>query len=159
MPFTEYLKAFVTESAANTYTEKEYRIPTSKTELMAMLIHDIWVPEGCTELVEGTVTKVSWHIAEHSMTTIRPWRFDGILLGGRHDTHAGDVEGTLSEYFWDNWNAPRHVHFDPPMLYARDAIWVGVLGAAATAPRTVAFVIAYTLEKVSRQDFIAALIP
>ncbi|GAH36712.1 unnamed protein product, partial [marine sediment metagenome] len=48
--------------------------------------------------------------------------------------------------------------FDPPLLYPKAFIYLGISSTGFTSALAAHFRIGYTLEKVSREDFISALV-
>ncbi|MBA7550438.1 hypothetical protein ES705_43735 [subsurface metagenome] len=48
--------------------------------------------------------------------------------------------------------------FDPPILYPKASLYVGFNTVGFTTVKKLAVRIGYTLEKVSREDFISALV-
>ncbi|MBA7703723.1 hypothetical protein ES703_112516 [subsurface metagenome] len=48
--------------------------------------------------------------------------------------------------------------FDPPILYPKALLYLGMNTIGATSTRFATVRIGYTLEKVSREDFISALV-
>jgi len=149
----EYLRANVLQTAINVFTEKEIRCPTSKTENMAMLIHEIEIhplilidaAPANADIVHGQVTKKSK---------------DAIAL-----LYDPDVLSIFSTYTALNavfnqllYRGTMTRKFDPPILYPRASMFLGVHTAGMAATVRIAVRIGYTLEKVSREDFISALV-
>ena len=50
------------------------------------------------------------------------------------------------------------IYFDPPILYAKNKIYMGMNSAGQGAVKTAYAALGYTLEKVDKDDFIAALV-
>ncbi len=152
-PFMEYLRANVLQSAVDTFTEKEIRCPTSKTENMAMLIHEIEIhplmlidatPTNA-DVIHGQVTKKS----KDALTLL----YDPDLLS-LFSTYTA-LNAVFNQLLYRGTMTRK---FDPPILYPRASMFLGVHTAGMTATVRIAVRIGYTLEKVSREDFISALV-
>ena len=50
------------------------------------------------------------------------------------------------------------IYFDPPLLWPWPDVWIGVWGAGNVNAKDAAGYLLYTLEKVAKEDFIAALV-
>jgi len=156
-PFMEFLRGRVTQAAINTYAETEIRTPASKTEKMAVLIHMIEFHGDDLEGTEGTYASVTGALLDRTSTAIRSinapeviaffWRFMGL----------GRYQGTLTEHN-EQESSPKAFYFDPPILYAKDSIWLAVNTAQCPSVKTIDCRVGYTLEKVSDTDFISALV-
>ena len=153
-PFMEFLRAYLDMSAANAYTEMQIPTPSSKTETMAMLIHSI-------ELVLGSLTdpttpadgdQMQAHLADSSQTQIRKIDNSDVLTHIRSTlvlnavVNAIEIAGT------------EFMTFDPPILYPKANLYLAAFSTGFTSPGNVSLRIGYTLEKVSREDFISALV-
>jgi hypothetical protein len=122
--------------------------PTSKTEKMAMLIHQIHLFCPVAKTAEGEV-KVA--VSDHELTL-------------SSDVDLGEP-GVITKMECFVLSTPTEVqslehriqYFSPPILYAKRQIWLTVAVAGATGKRASA-TIGYTLEKVSQEDFISALV-
>ena len=158
MPYMEFLRGIIKQTALNAYAQVAIRTPTSKTEVMAMLIHDIELIQECPEVIDATITVLRYHIADRTHTFVRGQEVEGVLIFTSIGVNAGATQGTLSEYMsiWQEGSPYRH--FDPPVLYARDEIYLGMESVACTGLHMGVVQIGYTLERVSREDFIAALV-
>ncbi|MBA7708002.1 hypothetical protein ES703_116889 [subsurface metagenome] len=152
-PFLEFLRANVRQSAADAYTEKEVATPASKTETMAMLIHSIELyPEAQIdgEPVQGDHIDV--HVSKASKTITGNISDPDILAVYITTTHLAAIFHGIT-----HTGAQKYV-FDPPILYPKSSIFIAIDGTGLAATITGHFRIGYTLEKVSREDFIDALV-
>lgn len=157
-PFMEFLRGRVSHSGGTNVESARIAVPSSKTEELACLIHQIeikmdeptyvlaaheWIKAGISKQdYDGDAnmpnyenTDMIW-IVENTAT-------EGIVVGpfGRNE------QNTYIKYF------------DPPLLYAKADIWLlHELDAGQPAAKIAQTIIGYTLEKVSREAFIEALI-
>ncbi|MBA7710455.1 hypothetical protein ES703_119398 [subsurface metagenome] len=151
----EFVCGQETLAVVNTPESFEIYLPTSKTELMAMLIHDVWIPV----LMPGAPAATGETGATACITRNKNSAF------GLQDPSV--IATAQWQRFWDagpivrmetEWS-PSHYHFDPPVLVARDIIWLKVNSDNVDSVLLTAYYrIGYTLEKVSREAFIAALV-
>lgn len=150
----EFLHARAQEDTIGVFKETEIHTPTSKTEKMAMLIHKV--------MFEGDDTQCEdpgWHA-----TIIGLWNQSGSLGVGINDPRTMMIWKRFqrkSVNFQEMEMGPRVFDFDPPILYARSSIYLGIRqtnSGAGVAVKTGDVIIGYTLEKVSERDFISALI-
>ena len=158
MAFMEFIRAEVTESAAGTYTETEIATPSSRTESMAMLI---WVVKfGWSEvlLTDATAESMSVQLVKQSQSGIINLSDADLIESVVENANAGQVQGSLSEFLYHRLPLQgSHIRYDPPILYPRSEMFLGVLGTAGSA-RSANCRVGYTLEKVNPGDFIAALV-
>ena len=157
MAFLEFVRNQVTESGANTYTEDEVQMPTSRTERLAMLIWSIQMEISFPDIEDAQGNRVDSHLADSEATARQRYHNTGVLFAGAWETSAGAAAGTLSEYMFNEKTGPLYVRFDPPVLYAKSTIFHGIVGIGNSSVKTAQVMIGYTLEKVSTEAFIAAL--
>jgi len=81
-----------------------------------------------------------------------------LLAVTRLFTDAGVVQGSLSEYLEYRGDHDKRYHFDPPILYAKQSVFLGVKGLGNSGAKALSVRVGYTLEKVSREQFIEALV-
>jgi len=154
----EFLNATATESAAHTDTQQSFGVPCSKTELMAMLIHDVWFAPMDVERIDAALTSNFCNLSKRLGGPFGISNMDVIAIC-MANLSLGQVEGTLSEYAVQWYGAPPHWHFEPAVLVAVDTLYTRIQGGAAnTAVCQNTVRIGYTLERVSERDFIAALV-
>ncbi len=131
-------------------------LPTSKTELMAMLIHDIWLPV----LMPGAPAATGETGAGACVTKNKNSAFglqDPDVIAGVEVQRFWDMP-TVGVTIQDYWT-PMHYHFDPPVLVARDILYFKIKSDNVDSVLLTGYYrIGYTLEKVSREAFIAALV-
>ena len=152
-PFMEYLRADILMKAANSFTQVTIPTPTSKTETMALLIHSVeFEASRAIDTTPADNDAVMMQIADAS-------QIDAIYLSdkdclARYSTiySLGAVTTVLHEK-----QAPKTT-FDPPLLCAKANVYFGMKSAGMTAALYGYVRIGYTLEKVSREDFISALV-
>jgi len=158
----EFLRAYVKEETANTYTKEALQCPTSKTENMAMLIHMIEIIPGLPDLVANQMTKTTAGFRSDGTKT----NVDGIEVPDiiwvrqrvretKEFTIDANTYGSVL-YVEEPPEAIRQ--FDPPLLYSKQQIYCFVMGMNNTATKGMAGRIGYTVERISREDFIAALV-
>lgn len=163
MPFMEFRGIYV-ESAAGLWTTGEMGVPTSKTEKMALLMHVVWLLVNAPDPVDAKIRETDVQLLKedsNAAVDIQEWNY---LAGQNRAWDAGRAEGTLSEYSRSQDQQMVIQYFSPPVLIARDSLWVGTRGkengveANYAAVVTSAVRIGYTLEKVPTAEFIAALV-
>jgi len=150
-PFVEFLRWRVEETGNNTLTEVEVATPASKGELMCMIIHfvDYWIE--VPDKVAGT-SETFFGIFDESGHDLVLKHKDPHCLLFRHLY----IQGAQPEL--NDVRECDRVFYDPPLLYARDSIYMAIKGSANTSTKGSQGMIGYTLEKVSREDFIDALV-
>lgn len=154
----EFLRANVYQDAINTFAITELRCPVSRTELMAMLIHSI---ELRVDASEPDLTKTAQgHISCNLLTRIFGTGA-GISTPGVLELAVSEREiwtlGT-EELISDHDEIPLMHYYNPPILYPRDTMYLSVWSLYQLALHGADVKIGYTLEKVSQQAFIAALV-
>jgi len=155
----EFLRNRVQQTVVNTYAEEEIPTPCSTTEEMAMLIHFIHCHTDDPQVTEGDYSAITTGLWRHSQTGGLTMQDPDCIFSYGQSVMAGRYEGTLSEY-WEYYKDPQVLYFDPPILYAKSVIYhgLGTVQQPAGAMKTSDICIGYTLEKVSKADFIAALV-
>lgn len=152
-PFMEFLRAIAIQPAINTYGQTQIPTPTSKTENMAMLIHQIeLIPNAVVDAAPVTGDTVMLHLTSASKTTIAE--------PNDPDNLAYFKAVTLLNAVWHGitYLGSMMSKFDPPILMPKANLYVGIHSAGMAATHEVTAKIGYTLEKVSREDFISALV-
>ena len=158
MPFMEFLRGTITMSAATTYTELEIRTPVSKTEELAMLIHQVRWDIAKPTATDAATVRVAASLHDRPQTDTAQISDPGCISRHSLFAEAGVTEGTLSEFATFDLREGWVYYFTPPLLYAKDAIYLGVNSDHATLLVLAQVRIGYTLERVSSADFIAALV-
>ncbi len=148
-PFMEFMR-LETERASgpDEVLSQGFDTPTSKTEKMAMLIHQIHLFCPIAKTAEGECKAA---VSEQQLELS-----SDVDLGEPHVI-------TKMECF--ALTTPPEVHpvehqfsyYSPPILYAKRKIWLTIAVAGATNKKASA-TIGYTLEKVTQEDFISALV-
>ena len=157
--FMEFITHQVEETTLGTQAWGQIVLPTSANELLALLLHDVTFHRvGCDRL-DGKTTQMVEAIALR-----QPPSYEGLNAGQYPDVIA-DVSMLVSTniinaegYIWYYQAGRLHWHFDPPILIAQDHLYHGVVGIENTALRVGMVRLGYTLEKVSREAFIASLV-
>ena len=124
-----------------------------------MLVHAIWLDTSRPTVIDATSVLIQAHLADRTLSAIGADSDDEILLVISTQIEAGLVQGSLSEYFFQS--APQGAHqrrFWPPFVYTRGEMFLAVDSNNESALTAARVSIGYTLEKVSRIDFIAALV-
>lgn len=158
-PFIEWIKNSVKETTINTYAEEAIPTPVSKTEELAMLIHMIEWHTDDPQCTEGDYASVLTGLYSQSQSGAVGLQYPDTIDAYQQSIMLGRYQGTLSEYF-EYYKDPQVKHFDPPILYAKSFIYHGVQGVQqpAGALKTSVLRIGYTLEKVTKDAFIDALV-
>lgn len=150
-PFMEFLRFSVDESAANTFTQGDpIQTPNSKTENLAMLIHtiDLMIKDGLDgedgDSIEVQLTTKS----QTAMIEIDDPECIEKLSWEARMTTSGAV-------LYDHKQVTK---FDPPLLYSKGAIYPAIQCTGQPAASAVYGRIGYTLEKVTKESFIDALV-
>ena len=157
--FLEFVSAHALQSVADTDLQVAFDIPTSETELLAFLIHRIdWegnVPVGIAAAaigIDGYLTTTIATPAGLGTHINWPSLVDCYMRMARYGTTTDDqLESDLGDQH-------RIHHFDPPILIAQRTLYLTIHTSASTVVNDVAIRLGYTLEKVSREAFIAALV-
>ncbi len=148
-PFMEFMRMETARAAGPSEVLSEgFDTPTSKTEKMAMLIHQIHLFCPIAKTADGEV-KVA--ISEHELEL-------------SSDVDLGEP-GVITKMECFALTTPAEIHpvehqityYRPPILYAKRKIWLTVNVEGATNKKASATV-GYTLEKVTQEDFISALV-
>lgn len=156
-PFMEYLRGRITEAVSGTYAEVELKTPSSKTEKLAMLIHQVIWDGDDLLCAAGEWMQIRAALQRRTKTGIPGGisNSDVVCQWKRFFRDIGPGTAYQSE------QSPWIVEFDPPQLYAKDSIFLSMLKTYQTTPggtKTVDVAIGYTLDKVSESDFIDALV-
>lgn len=156
-PFMEYLRARHTSTGVTVVTTA-VETPISKTEELAMLIHEINL--YCAEPNFTLATRNNQYL----VVSKRSHEGDAALQGyGNQDClHFRTLiaaEGIAAGTQRAEQQGEVQKRFDPPLLYSKSQIYIESLqSAAGMQDAQVECSIGYTLEKVSRDDFIDALV-
>ncbi|MBA7707642.1 hypothetical protein ES703_116518 [subsurface metagenome] len=153
--YMEFLRNVITQVTINTFIEEQLPTPATGNENMAMLIHMII---GSAEPGLGEVLKDVELIAaihDRSMTLTGGWRYPGTLM-----YHHYGINATLSAagLVYKREDSLQVVYFNPPVLYAKSFIYHALNSEECAHIRSHEIAIGYTLEKVSKDAFIAALV-
>jgi len=137
------------------YKETAIPLPTSQTEMLAFLLHRVDFRLGHPHFIDTLMTSVACYLTKAHQT-------------GPIDLADPDL---IAQYFWhvsvnqvagsgiSKWEDGKNIWtFDPPILIARDHVYMGGRTFQETANQVVQVRLGYTLEKVSREAFIAALV-
>jgi len=160
MAFMEFVRDIVTETAANTYTESEFAVPTSKTEELAMLIWEIKTQLDRPSIEDGETNTLHAQVTDRSETAIQGIERVGQIILHRRASDAGAISGALSDYLdlRESGGDVQTVKWDPPILYAKSTMFLSLAGIGNSGAKSVRAKVGYTLERVSREEFIEALV-
>ena len=153
----EVLRDQVTESAANTFTQREIQTPVSRSEKLAMLIWKIQIWPDIAEEEDTQDNSVIVQLTKSTATAVVVPEDDDLVFRWRHGVRAGVNAGTLSEYLIERMD-PQVATFQPPLLYAKSSIFLGIVGSGNSAAKAVGCHVYYTLERIPDALFIAALV-
>lgn len=149
-PFMEFIAGALIMSAANTYTEIELPTPASKSEKLAMLIHQITMGLEGTLDVPAVGDSVTFQVTKTTKSA-EVFDDDSDLLAKFKLIFSALTEG-------GNWiEASKERNFIPPILYAKSKIFFAMVTVGQTGADQGGVRIGYTLDKVSEVDFISAL--
>lgn len=155
--FMEFIggQLLITAGTEGVQQELELDLPTSKTETMAMLIHLIELDIADINGQAGDRVQSNVYLSKSSMPSKFRYHGSDILawycLLYEMTVAAGEC------YIYESGS--KLTYFNPPILIARDKLYLGHKGYEYDAVSTyVTGRIGYTLEKVSREAFIAALV-
>ncbi|MBA7550795.1 hypothetical protein ES705_43318 [subsurface metagenome] len=152
-PYMEFLRGKAQQTANNTYAETQIPTPTSKTENMAMLIHSVeLVPSALAPITPANAAVMEAHLAKRTQAAVITL-IDPDLIANYH------VLTILNAVFNElAFRGEQKQTFDPPLLYPHANLFLGISTSGFASTRFVECRIGYTLEKVSREDFISALV-
>lgn len=152
--YAEFMRATVTESAVNTYTETTITTPVGRSTNLAMVIHGIEV-----EALNLTYTTNTAEIAVQ-LTTVTQ---SGILnlnnpnLIFKHRTihfYTATANGTAAASaiptIYRHW-------FPVPLLYAKSQMFFGIKQASAASAASAQISILYTIRRISLYKMLEAL--
>ncbi len=152
-PFMEYLRAYPSQAVINTYVEVQMATPSSKTENMAMLIHSIeFHPLALVDVAPANLDAVMGQLTKVPKSTIYDINDPDVIAIYKAITVLNAVMNDVVEI------GTQKQTFDPPILYPKASLYVGFNTVGLTTVKKLAVRIGYTLEKVSREDFISALV-
>jgi len=143
----------------STYNEVMIPLPTSGTEIMALLLHEVDFRIAGPEMgVDTQMASNSVYLTKsHRTGPVNNCFADPDLLAMYMEHVTINQVAGAGQLLWHDgipvWR------FSPPILIARDAVYFANRTFMQAAANTVASVrLGYTLEKVSREAFIAALV-
>jgi len=152
--YLEWIGFHIDEQAPNTYTEVPIELPTSENETLALLLHRIEFEMEHGERIPGLITHVDTGLRHRSGVGYPHINVPDVIASVDLElcieaagVHTGRVADTI---------VPKL--FDPPILVATRQIYLFIQGANNVGASECYGRIGYTLEKVSREAFIAALV-
>ena len=152
-PFMEFIRVDFSLSAANIYTEEEVATPSSRTETMAMLIHSIEMyPTIQADTTPTNNDSINLHVSKTSKAAYGYISDPDILAIFGVTTHLNAVFNGFT------YRGSQIQKFDPPILYPKASLFFAAASLGFAQAAAVKCRIGYTLEKVSREDFISALV-
>jgi hypothetical protein len=141
----------VTESAAGTYTEEEVLVPASKVEsyVMAVWEVDFELPANVDALADSDIMQC--------VLCKNP-------QGDMPDFGSTDVIAKVKQVFKitttgaTEYDAIKRIKFARPYYIAKQKLYFGAKTTGSAAAKTYKGRIGYTMKKVSKEDFIDALV-
>lgn len=152
--FLEKLGGKCNMSAADTYTEVAINTPVSGTEELAMLIHKIAMVGEWPNPTAGSVSHIREQVMKRAIGSSVGYDDPDLIWRVQKAVETSGV----GDPAWQSGSEDNETYFDPPILYARPQIFVSIDGANNGAVKGMVVAIWYTLEKVSKDAFIAALV-
>ena len=122
-----------------------------------MLIWKIQVWPDAPSIEDGQSNTVLVQLTKSTASGAVPPEDDDLIFRTREQVEAGGVQGSLSEYFRSVQN-PQVAIFQPPLLYAKSSVFLGILGTGNPGVRATGCHVYYTLERIPPELFIAALV-
>lgn len=158
-PFTEYLRGNLLESGANTFTELEIATPVGRSEDIVMLIHGVTMFVGDPDIEDAQTNLVQIHLHNATRLAISTPDVAGNIYFHDEANSVGVIQGTLSEFqHYFSRGDPYFRMYQPPRLYAKASIFMGIVGTGNANPKRMQMRLEYTLARVSKEEFIAALV-
>ncbi|MBA7551082.1 hypothetical protein ES705_43616 [subsurface metagenome] len=152
-PFMEFLRAEVLMETPDVYAEVQIPTPTSKTENMAMLIHSIELePSTFADPAPVTLDTLHVQLTKRSKTEL-VYLDDPDLLA-----HFAAFTILNAVFHAVLTTGHQKTDFNPPILCPKANLYFGIDTNGFTSIMGARCRISYTLEKVSREDFISALV-
>lgn len=137
------------------YTEVPIPLPTSQTEKLALLVHQVEFRLGHPSFTDTKMTSVACYLTKSHQTGPITLVDPDLLAQFFWHVSVNQVAASgISE--WQD--GVRIWRFDPAVLIARDHLYMGGRTFQETANQVCQVRIGYTLEKVSQDAFIAALV-
>lgn len=158
-PFQEYVRGDLLESAANTFSELEIKTPVGRSINIAMLLHSVMALVGLPDIEDGQSNLTQVALYDRTRTSIPTPDVSGLLWFQDYSNNYGVVAGTLTEFSQTTvrGDSPNKL-WQPPVLYAKDALFLGIVGSGNANPKRVQIQVGYTLGIVTPEEFIAALV-
>ena len=157
--FMEFIRAVLAESTVNVYTEAEIATPVGRSVRQAMLI---WLVEWSLDDAEAVDTAISQsraHLAKDSQSAVLGLQDSSLISRKVNTIVAGSAQGSLTEYMQvGGTQHPDFQRFDPPLLYANSSLFLGIGGVGNLSARSVAVRVGYTIEQVTSEEFLEALV-
>lgn len=155
----ELLNIVATEIAINTTAEYVIHTPVSKTANIAMLIHQIRFELPPNTQVDTAIVDTHVQLRKRSSTTGSLARNDPAIIATYAEfVSVGKVAGAAEKAIAYTSQGSRLIYYKPPYLVAASRLYLAVKSYNETVVHYALCQIGYTLEKVSHEDFIAALV-
>jgi len=144
------------------FNQKEIYMPVSENEQLACIIHQVEFYTSHVYPADGVQVAMNASLSKHFRSSFSTIGSDfGMLAYYTEDYGFGLDSGTLSDY-WTRKTRPDSGmlwKFDPPLLIAQRTLYHGARTYNMPEANQVAHLrIGYTLRKVSKDAFIAALV-
>ena len=152
--FMEFIRGQLYTSAANTFTEDEVQLPTSQSEKLAMLIHQIDIDLIAVDRIDATYVEKGGGLGLYSGGA-RALCCAGALC---YDTLALSCSETADKFLATFGRTTWEHKYDPPILVAQSVLYAKIQTLGFPGTTYFSYRIGYTLEKVASEAFIAALV-
>jgi len=152
--YMEFIRGQLYTSAANVFTEEVVQLPTSQTEKLAMLIHQIDIDLIAVDRIDATYVEKGGGLGLYSGSS-RALHFAGVLC---YDTLALSCTETADKFLAKFGRTTFEHKYDPPILVAQSVLYAKIQSMAFPGTTYFSYRIGYTLEKVASEAFIAALV-
>lgn len=156
--YMEFIVSEITQGASNTYAEREIPMPVSENENLAVVVHKVDIALSHPGTSDDNYAEVYTSLHERPESNVVTRGAVGGIAYHRVVLEAGTAEGTLSEYATWFGSLEYTELYLPPVLVARRAIYVGINSGGCSVVKQCNCRIGYTIRKISRDAFIAALV-
>lgn len=159
MKLMEFTGTYVQVEPSATLVKQPFRVPTSRTELMAMLIHKVELLTGDFPRIKAEGTYPYFF----GLSSREPLGMLPLLLNEPGSIAYAEynmifIETALTNMITHMGTSYTVFYYDPPVLVARDTLWLSGYGEYPGFIMGLRVKVGYTLEKVPERDFINALV-
>jgi len=155
----ELLNIQADEISINTTAEYKIQTPVSKSESLAMLIHFLRFELPPNSQIDTLIVDTHVQLRRRSSSTGSLARNDPSVIATYAEfVSVGKVAGAAEKAIAYTSEGSKLVYYDPALLIAQSVLYLSVKSYNETVVRYGHCQIGYTLGKVSKESFIAALI-